>query len=77
MGHNMMSGNVEELREQHSAGYDDSDHTGNSSEDRQMISPRSRGSSQHDWLLLAVAIDRIAFLVYCLVFTILATVYAV
>jgi hypothetical protein len=73
----MMSGNVEELREQQTAGFDDPDHMGNSSDDRQMITPRSRATSRHDWVLLAVAIDRIAFLIYCIVFTVLATVYAV
>jgi hypothetical protein len=77
MSHNMMSGNVEELREHQTVGFDDPDHMGNSSDDRQMITPRSRATSQHDWVLLATAIDRISFLIYCLVFTILATVYAV
>jgi hypothetical protein len=75
----MMSTNAEELRDQQAAVFDDHDHdhVGNSSEDRQMITPRSRVSSQHDWVLLAAAIDRITFLVYCLLFTILAIVYAV
>jgi hypothetical protein len=78
-----MSTNAEELRDQQAAVFDDHDHdhdhdhVGNSSEDRQMITPRSRVSSQHDWVLLAAAIDRITFLVYCLLFTILAIVYAV
>ncbi|KAJ4444374.1 hypothetical protein ANN_06166, partial [Periplaneta americana] len=75
--HNMMSGNAEELREQQTAVFDDHDHMGNSSDDRQMITPRSRTSSQQDWVLLAAAIDRITFLVYCLLFAILAIVYAV
>ncbi|PSN48328.1 hypothetical protein C0J52_03410 [Blattella germanica] len=75
--HNMMSGHAEELREQQASVFEDHDHMGNSSDDRQMISPRSRASSQHDWVLLAAAIDRIAFLVYSLLFAILAIVYAV
>jgi hypothetical protein len=77
MHHNMMSGNAEELREQQAAVFDDHDHMGNSSDDRQMITPRSRASSQHDWVLLAAAIDRITFLIYCLIFAILAIAYAV
>jgi hypothetical protein len=69
--------NAEELREQQAVILDDHDHMSNSSEDRQTIIKRSKTSSQHDWVLLAVAIDRVTFLVYCLVFTILASVYAV
>lgn len=75
--HNMMSGNAEELREQQAAVFDDHDHMGNSSDDRQMITPRPRSSSQQDWVLLAAAIDRITFLLYCLLFAILAIVYSV
>jgi hypothetical protein len=73
-----MSANAEELREQHAVAFDDHDHLGGGSDDRQMITPpRSGVSCQHDWVLLAAAIDRIAFLVYCLLFSILAIVYAV
>lgn len=77
MRHNIMYENAEELREQQAVILDDHDHMSNSSEDRQTIIKRSKTSSQHDWVLLAVAIDRVTFLVYCLVFTILASVYAV
>lgn len=78
MRHNMSSANAEELRDQQAVAFDDHDHMVNSSDDRQMITPqRARVSSQHDWVVLAAAIDRIAFLVYCLLFTILAIVYAV
>jgi hypothetical protein len=73
-----MSANAEELRDQQAVVFDDHDHMVNTSDDRQMITPaRSRVSSQHDWVLLAAAVDRIAFLVYCLLFTILAIVYAI
>ncbi|KAJ9578992.1 hypothetical protein L9F63_024900 [Diploptera punctata] len=72
-----MSGHSEELREQQASVFEDHEHMGNSCDDRQMITPRSRATSQHDWILLAAAIDRIMFLVYCLVFAILAIVYAV
>lgn len=38
----------------------------------------SRGAAvAHDWLLLATAVDRIVFLAYCLLFGVLAAVYAV
>lgn len=72
-----MYDNAEELREQQAVVLDDHDHMSNSSEDRQTIITRSKTSSQDDWVLLAVAIDRITFLIYCLIFTIFATVYAV
>jgi hypothetical protein len=72
-----LSHNAEELREHQTVAYDDPDHMGNSCDDRQMISPRSRATCRHEWVLLAAAIDRVAFLVYCVVFTILASVYAV
>lgn len=75
--HSVMYDNAEELREQQAVVLDDHDHMSNSSEDRQTIITRSKTSSQHDWVLLAVAIDRITFLIYCLIFTIFATVYAV
>jgi len=75
--HSVMYDNAEELREQQAVVLDDHDHMSNSSEDRQTIIARSKTSSQHDWVLLAVAIDRITFLIYCLIFTIFATVYAV
>lgn len=38
--------------------------------------PSSR-SIQFDWVLLATAIDRLWFLIYCIVFIILAIVYSV
>jgi hypothetical protein len=72
-----MYDNAEELREQQAVVLDDHDHMSSSSEDRQTIITRSKTSSQHDWVLLAVAIDRITFLIYCLIFTIFAAVYAV
>ena len=75
--HSIMYDNAEELREQQAVVLDDHDHMSNSSEDRQAIIMRSKTSTQHDWVLLAVAIDRITFLIYCLIFTIFATVYAV
>lgn len=74
--HNI-TGHAEELREEQTSGFEDHDHMGNSCDDRQMISPRPRATSQHDWVLLAAAIDRITFLVYCFLFAILAIVYAV
>lgn len=46
-------------------------------DDRQMISNLTKSSIQHDWLILATAIDRICFLSYCLVFIILAAMYSV
>lgn len=75
--HNMMTGHAEELREQQTSVLEDHDHIGNSCDDRQMINPRSKATSQYDWILLAAAIDRIAFLLYCFLFAILAIVYAV
>lgn len=49
------------------------------SDDHQMIqsSTSKRSSTQLNWLLFATAIDRIAFIIYCLVFTILAIYYSV
>jgi hypothetical protein len=75
--HSIMYDNAEELREQQAVVLDDHDHMSNSSEDRQTFITRCKTSSQHDWVLLAVAIDRITFLIYCLIFTIFASVYAV
>ena len=72
-----MYDNAEELREQQAVVLNDHDHMSNSSEDRQTIITRTKTSSQHDWVLLAVAIDRVTFLIYCLIFTIFATVYSV
>lgn len=72
-----MYDNAQELRDQQTMVLDDHDHMSNTSEDRQAIITRSKTSCQYDWLLLAVAIDRITFLIYCLIFTILAIVYAV
>ncbi|XP_063222311.1 acetylcholine receptor subunit alpha-type acr-16-like [Bacillus rossius redtenbacheri] len=68
--HVMMSGHAEEMREPQPAGFEEH------GDDRQMI-PREKAGCQHDWVLLAAAVDRLAFLVYCLVFVVLAIVYAV
>ncbi|KAG8235332.1 hypothetical protein J437_LFUL003615 [Ladona fulva] len=73
--HGILGSNTgEELREHH---LDDP-----SIEERHMIpvSSQSSGTSSHrsnhyDWILLAAAVDRVAFLVYCLLFGILAAVY--
>nr|CAD7262373.1 unnamed protein product [Timema shepardi] len=66
----MMSGHAEELREQQ-AGFEDHN------DDHQMIPRETKSGSQYDWILLAAAIDRIMFLVYCLLFIILAIAYSI
>jgi len=49
----------------------------NTSEDHQIIQSNKKGPIQQDWIILATAIDRIAFLIYCIVFAILAITYSV
>ncbi|KAJ9578993.1 hypothetical protein L9F63_024901 [Diploptera punctata] len=75
--HNMITGQAEELREHQTSVLEDHDNIGNSCDDRQMINPRSRATSQYEWILLAAVIDRITFLVYCFLFAVLAIAYAV
>uniref|UniRef100_A0A6B2EBZ9 Putative nicotinic acetylcholine receptor alpha 10 subunit n=1 Tax=Phlebotomus kandelakii TaxID=1109342 RepID=A0A6B2EBZ9_9DIPT len=49
----------------------------NTPDDRHMIHPISKSSSQQDWVVLATAIDRLTFIVYCFLYVILATIYCV
>lgn len=37
----------------------------------------SKGPIQNDWILLATAIDRITFIIYCIIFIILASIYSI
>ncbi|XP_026464536.1 acetylcholine receptor subunit alpha-type acr-16-like [Ctenocephalides felis] len=67
----------EELREQPNASNFDEM---TSTDDRQMIAPSSASKQPalyQDWLLLAAALDRVGFLVYCFVFAIMAAVYSI
>ncbi|KAG5881485.1 hypothetical protein JTB14_029152 [Gonioctena quinquepunctata] len=66
---------AEEMRDHQVTDFDD----GNSSEEHHIIKPSSgtgKPSLQQDWILLAAAIDRISFVFYSLLFSILAIVYA-
>lgn len=67
--HDMISHNNEEMREGHGEEHVTVD-------DRQMIS-QTHSSTQNDWILMAMAIDRITFLVYCFMFAILSISYSV
>ncbi|XP_055683006.1 acetylcholine receptor subunit alpha-like 1 [Lutzomyia longipalpis] len=49
----------------------------NTPDDRHMIQPISKSSSQHDWILFATAIDRLTFVIYCFIYVVLATIYCV
>uniref|UniRef100_A0A1B0EX90 Uncharacterized protein n=1 Tax=Phlebotomus papatasi TaxID=29031 RepID=A0A1B0EX90_PHLPP len=49
----------------------------NAPDDRHMIHPVTKSSSQHDWAILATAIDRIAFIIYCFIYIGLASIYCV
>ncbi|GAB0093407.1 neuronal acetylcholine receptor subunit alpha-4 [Sergentomyia squamirostris] len=49
----------------------------NTPDDRHMIHPVSKSSNQQDWILLATAIDRVAFFIYCLIYVMLAITYCV
>lgn len=62
--------NVEELRENTFE-----DH--NTSEDHHMIQPVKSNISQQDWILFATAIDRLSFLVFGIIYAILAVVDSV
>lgn len=61
---------AEELRDQP---FDE--HT--TSEDHQIIQTASKSPMQQDWIVLATAIDRIMFLIYCFVFIVLAVAYSI
>ncbi|KAJ8931059.1 hypothetical protein NQ314_016088 [Rhamnusium bicolor] len=67
---------AEEMRDHQVTDFDDI----NSGEEhhiiRSSLSP-TKPSIQQDWILLAAAIDRISFIFYCLLFSILAIVYSV
>ncbi|XP_074030506.1 nicotinic acetylcholine receptor alpha 10 subunit isoform X1 [Leptinotarsa decemlineata] len=65
---------AEEMRDHQVTDFDD----GNSSEEHHIIRPSSstKPCMQQDWVLLAAAIDRISFIFYTLLFSILAIVYA-
>uniref|UniRef100_A0AAU6PBI1 Nicotinic acetylcholine receptor alpha3 n=1 Tax=Protohermes xanthodes TaxID=1452977 RepID=A0AAU6PBI1_9NEOP len=65
--------NAEELREQNSVTFDEQ----NSADDHQMIASTPKPVSQQDWILFAMAIDRIFFLFYSFLFAILAIVYSI
>lgn len=61
--------NQEELRE-HST-FDD-----NNEDHHHIIEPVKISSPHFDWIVLATAIDRIAFLIYCFLFIIYAVAYS-
>lgn len=46
-------------------------------DNRHIINQSTKKSIQHDWIILAMAIDRLCFLVYSIIFIILASIYAV
>lgn len=46
-------------------------------DDKQFIAARSKTQYQNDWILLAVAIDRISFIFYSLLFLILSISYSI
>lgn len=60
----------EELRDQPFEDHSTAD-------DSQMINNTTKISIQQDWIILATAIDRVFFLIYCFVFIILAACYSV
>ncbi|XP_037024418.1 acetylcholine receptor subunit alpha-like 2 [Bradysia coprophila] len=47
------------------------------SDDHHIIQSCSKGPIQQDYIILATAIDRVAFLIYCFVFIVLAITYSV
>lgn len=49
----------------------------NSSDEHHIIKSSNKMPIQHDWILLAAAIDRLAFCFFCFLFMILTIVYAV
>ncbi|KAJ8939510.1 hypothetical protein NQ318_022227, partial [Aromia moschata] len=67
---------AEEMRDHQVTDFDDN----NSGDEHHMIKSSlnmNKPSFQHEWILLAAAIDRISFVFYCLLFAILAIVYSV
>lgn len=47
------------------------------SDDHHIIQSNSKGPIQQDYIILATAIDRIAFLIYCFIFIVLAITYSI
>ncbi|CAG9858582.1 unnamed protein product [Phyllotreta striolata] len=66
---------VEEMRDHQVTDFDD----GNGSEDHQIFKSQmsvNKSYQQKDWILLAVAIDRLSFCFYCVLFAILSLAYS-
>lgn len=62
---------AEEMRDHHVTDLDD-----HNSVDDHIFKPSMKPSVQQDWVLLAAAVDRISFCLYCLVSIIMAVVYS-
>ncbi|XP_075154130.1 neuronal acetylcholine receptor subunit alpha-2-like [Haematobia irritans] len=74
--HSLLNNGTKELGEH---GYENPEHVEAFTDPTMLNTPTSPSmrSLQFDWVLLATAFDRIWFLVYCLMFSILAIVYSV
>ncbi|KAK7874314.1 hypothetical protein R5R35_007791 [Gryllus longicercus] len=68
---------AEELREHASGGGAGVGGAGAFEDEAPPAGPSRAAAAARDWLLLATAVDRVAFLAYCLLFGVLAAVYAV
>lgn len=64
---------AEEMKDHQVTDYEDQ----NSGEEHQIIRSTRKVPVQHEWILLAIAIDRVSFLVYGFLFAILALVYSI
>ncbi|XP_067009520.1 acetylcholine receptor subunit alpha-type acr-16 [Anabrus simplex] len=70
---NLVGAHQDDLPERHFE-----DHTGSRNDDSHMIATsQSQAPAQNDWILLAIAIDRIAFLLYCFLFVIFALAFSI
>lgn len=61
---------AEEMRDHQISDLDDHD-------DQRMIQLTTKPWMQQEWIILAIAIDRISFVLYSLIFALLAIIYAV